>query len=163
MLQNDAGVPANVVARAEREVVRLYGLIGVEVDWVSDPRQNCDRLRVVSLVTWEPVEKTLSGSVLGWTYVTPEASRNRSEVFVRRVERAGRDFTTPVSTLMAVVMAHELGHTLMPKGSHSKTGLMAASLDASDFRLASLGLLHFSPESAAIIRRGLIEDTELRR
>jgi len=161
MLKNDAGVPANVVASAEAEVVRLYGLIGVDVDWVSDRPQNCDRLRVVSLVAGEPAENTRSESVLGLTYFTPEGSQNWSDVFVRNVEHAGRDFTTPVSTLLAVVMAHELGHTLMPKGSHSKAGLMAASWDASDFRLASAGLLHFSRESAAIIRRGLLEDTEL--
>ena len=162
MLRNDAGVPANVVARAEAEVVRLYGLIGVDVDWVSDTPQNCDRLRVVSLVAQEPPENTRSESVLGLTYFTPEGS-HRSDVFVRHVERAGRDFTTPVSTLLAVVMAHELGHTLMPKGSHSKAGLMAGTWAANDFRSASAGLLHFSPESAAIIRRGLIEDTELRQ
>jgi hypothetical protein len=163
MLQNDADVPANLVARAQAEVVRLYGLIGVDVDWVSDPPQNRDRLRVVSLVAREPAEKTLSESVLGLTYVTSEGSLNRSDVFVRHLERAGRDFTTSFSTLLAVVMAHELGHTLMPKGSHSKNGLMAASLDASDFRLASVGMLHFSPESAAIIRRGLIENTKVRQ
>jgi hypothetical protein len=161
MLKNDAGVPANVVARAEAEVVRLYGLIGVDVDWVSDPPQKCDRLRVVSLVAREQADNTRSESVLGLTYFTPEGS-HRSDVFVRHVERAGRDFTTLLSTLLAVVMAHELGHTLMPLGSHSKAGLMAPSLDANDFRSASVGLLHFSPESAAIIRRGLIEDTELR-
>jgi hypothetical protein len=158
MLQNDAGVPAHDVARAQAEVVRLYRLIDVDVDWVSRVPQNCDRLLVVSLVPWEPAEKTLSASVLGLTYVTPEGSRNRVDVFVQRVERAGRDFTTSISTLLAVVMAHELGHTLMPNGSHSKTGLMTASLDASHFRLASVGLLHFSPESAAVIRRELIEE-----
>ena len=158
MLQNDAGVHAHVVATAQAEVTRLYRLIGVEIDWVSRAPQNCERLRVVSLALWAPAETKQSASVLGLTYVTPERSRNRVDVFVERVERASRRFSTPVPVLLAVVMAHELGHTLTPTGSHSRTGLMAATLDENQFRLAAVGQLHFSPESATVIRWWLTEE-----
>ena len=44
---------------------------------------------------------------------------------------------------------------LLPDDSHAKHGLMEANWDSGHFRLASAGLLHFSQETAALIRQGL--------
>lgn len=157
MLQNEAGLRANLVARAAAEVVRLYSLIGVDIEWVTSVPESGGRLRSVCLVTRDSGEDSVSSHVLGVTYTRPGEPGKRAHVFVQRAQRASLQFSVPICDVLAVVIAHELGHMLMPDGSHSKTGLMSAELGADHFRLASAGLLHFSPETAAVIRRGLTE------
>jgi hypothetical protein len=58
---------------------------------------------------------------------------------------------------LAVAIAHELGHMLLPDGRHAKHGLMTAPWDSSHFRSAAAGLLLFSPESARLIQQALLE------
>ena len=158
MLQNEAGLRADLVARAAAEVVRLYSLIGVDIEWVTSVPENDGRLRSVCLVTRHSGEDSLSSHVLGVTYTRPGEPGKRAHVFVERVQRASLQFSVPICDVLAVVIAHELGHMLMPDGSHSKSGLMSAELGADHFRLASAGMLHFSPETATVIRRGLREE-----
>ena len=157
LLQNEAGLRADLVAKAAAEVVRLYRLIGVDIEWVTPLPENNDRLRSVCLVTREPKD-SVSPHVLGVTYKRPGEAGKRAHVFVHRGQRASLQFTVPICEVLAVVIAHELGHMIMPNGSHSKDGLMSAEWDGYQFRLASAGLLHFSPETAAVIRRALMEE-----
>ena len=158
MLQNEAGLRADLVARAAAEVVRLYSLIGVDIEWVTSVPENSGRLRSVCLVTRDSGEDSVSSHVLGVTYTRPGEPKKRAHVFVERVQRASLQFSVPICDVLAVVIAHELGHMLMPDGSHSKSGVMSAELGADHFRLAAAGLLHFSPETAAVIRRGVREE-----
>ena len=62
-------------------------------------------------------------------------------------------FNTAVDKVLAVAIAHELGHMLLPDGKHAKAGLMRAPWDGNAFRSAAAGLLVFSPDSAALVRR----------
>lgn len=158
MLQNDAGVPADVAAIAQAEVVRLYGLIGVEVAWVTKMPEPGRRVRVVSLVTWEPTDDAVPASVLGLTNVDHEGRGYRAYVFWRRVERASQKFAASLYGVLAIAIAHELGHTILPNRSHATRGLMEALWSSAHFRSASAGLLHFSSESGAQIRRELIDE-----
>ena len=103
------------------------------------------RLRVVSITTWEPPENNrVQPSVLGFTQTAPGKRGTRGYVFWRRVERASLAFTASLDKLLAVAIAHEIGHMLLPNGKHAKRGLMVAPWDASHFRAASAGLLAFS-------------------
>jgi hypothetical protein len=74
-------------------------------------------------------------------------------VFWRRVERASQKFSASLYHVLAISIAHELGHTILPKESHAARGLMEANWNSAHFRSASAGLLHFSSETAALIRR----------
>ena len=158
LLQHDAGVPSDVAVRAQAEVVRLYGLIGVEVAWVTEMPEPGRRVRVVSLVTWEPADHAIPESVLGLTPAGPHSRGTMAYVFWRRVERSSHKFTTSLPNLLAVAIAHELGHMLLPAGSHATRGLMEAAWHSGYFRSASAGLLHFSTETATLIRRGLMDE-----
>ena len=161
LLQNDADVPPAVVARAQAEVVRLYGLIGVEVAWVTKVPEPGRRLRIVCLVAWEPADRRIPESVLGVTNTSRGDRGILAYVFWRRVERASLTFTASLHHVLAIAMAHELGHMLLPDGSHAKRGLMEEGWNSGHFRAASAGLLHFADESGALIRRGLIVEASL--
>jgi hypothetical protein len=64
-------------------------------------------------------------------------------------------FTAGFDAVLAIAIAHEIGHMVLPARAHSKDGLMHAAWDSNHFRSAAAGLLHFSAESATSIRRAL--------
>lgn len=153
MLQNDAGAPAGVVDHARVEATRLFALIGVELRWLDHVPPSGGRFRTISVTNWEPSDQKIATSVLGYTQ-TAEGKRGiRAYVFWRRVERASQTFTASLDKVLAIAMAHELGHMLLPAGRHAKDGLMRAPWDANHFRSASAGLLLFCDDSANRIRR----------
>jgi hypothetical protein len=155
MLQNDAAVSPDLVNRAQADVVRLFALIDVVITWVTEVPRDGARLRVVSLTTWEPAESKIPASVLGYTQAGIDKRGVRAYVFWHRVERSSQKFTASLDRVLAIAIAHELGHMLLPTNAHARRGLMQAPWDSEHFRSASAGLLHFSPETANAIRRGL--------
>ena len=163
LLQNTAGVSSEVTAKAQAEVTRLYALIGVEVVWVTEMPESGRRARVVSLVKWEPPDARIRESALGVTYSDPRQRGYLAYIFAPRVARASQQFTALLSHVLAIAIAHELGHMLLPYGSHAKRGLMEEGWDSGHFRSASAGLLHFAGESGDLIRRGLIAEAAVTR
>jgi len=155
MIHNPANVPPVIVDRARDEVVRLFRLIGVEIEWVSHVPPSGTRVRIVSLVTWEPREDRIPASALGYTLTGPGTRGRLAYVFWPRVMRASEKYTARLDYVLAVAIAHEIGHMLLPDDSHAEHGLIEAHWDSGHFRLASAGLLHFSPETADLIRQGL--------
>lgn len=156
VLINDlASVPSNVVDHARTEVCRLFALIGVEIVWVSDVPPAGTRLRIVTLVTWEPSPNRLPASILGYVQTAPGKSGVMAYVFWPRVQRTSQDFTVRLDNLLAAAVAHEIGHMLLPEGWHAEHGLMQADWNANHLRAASDGLLCFSPETGALIRERL--------
>ena len=73
----------------------------------------------------------------------------RVSVLVRRIERltsqTGRDF----GQVLGHVLAHEIGHLLLPPNSHSGAGIMAARIDL--VRVEN-GSLWFDPHQGLMIR-----------
>ncbi len=116
------------------------------------------RLRVVSITTWEPSDQKVQPSVLGYTQVAEGKRGVRGYVFWRRVELASLTFTARLDRLLAVAIAHEVGHMLLPNGRHAKRGLMTAPWDSGHFRAASAGLLAFAADSALLIQREVAKE-----
>jgi hypothetical protein len=88
MLQNDARIPPEGAAIAQAEVVRLYGLVGVQIAWITKMPEPGRRVRVVCLVKWEPADDSVPASVLGLTSVDREGRGYRAYVFWPRVHAA---------------------------------------------------------------------------
>jgi hypothetical protein len=132
-------------------------VIDVDLIWLTKVPGPDTRLHIISLVPWEPKGDKIAPSVLGYTPASPGRRGILGYVFLRRVEQASKRFKARVDHVLAVSIAHELGHMRLPDGSHSKTGIMQAPWDSTHFRSASAGLLFFSDETAALIRRGFAE------
>jgi hypothetical protein len=60
-----------------------------------------------------------------------------------------------MKVVLSRVIAHELGHLLMPGEPHSATGVMRSSVNDRDLRLAASDRLLFTAEQAAQIRSRL--------
>lgn len=78
-------------------------------------------------------------------------------VFYDRVQQVARRYQTSDGSVLGVAIAHEIGHLLLPYGSHSSSGLMKAVWDNRQFFLARGGLLRFTAQQAALIRSHLMD------
>ena len=88
-----------------------------------------------------------------------EARGRFAWLFYNRIDDLGRVLSLEVSQLLGHVMAHEMGHLLLPYGSHSAAGLMKAGWDSQQGILASTGSLTFAPGQGELIRARLRNST----
>jgi hypothetical protein len=161
-LHNYARVPSAVLTRAEDEATRIYHALGVDLVWVDlsarstyPPPEMMSTLditiNVVSDVMAE--RKRAAGDVMGAAPGTPEQRGRLAYVFYRRVallaHGAGNDAE---SKILGHVVAHEMGHLLLPANSHSPSGVMRADWDSQQLHRVVKGVLQFTPEQSELIR-----------
>ncbi len=79
--------------------------------------------------------------------------RVRSSTSASNLQREPSHAST--SQLLGHVMAHELGHLLLPYGAHVVAGVMRPEWDRAQVKNAAKGLLTFTPDQAALIRERL--------
>jgi len=76
-------------------------------------------------------------------------------VFPTRVETLAKRNRVDAGMLLGVVLAHEVGHILLPARRHAATGVMRPVCDRFQVRKVILGTLAFTPRETAIIQAGL--------
>ena len=155
VFQNVAGIPPDQVERVQREAARLFRQIDIDIEWIAEMPAEYDGVRMLALTRWEPADQAAPASVMGFTQTVPGGRGRRAYVFLPRVLRTAQKFNVEVDRLMAVAIAHELGHTLLPDASHAAKGIMRAPWDYFDLRAVSSGRLRFTEESAVLMRCGL--------
>jgi hypothetical protein len=76
-------------------------------------------------------------------------------VFFHRIMPIAVRYDQDYARLLGLVVAHELGHVLLPRDSHSPTGIMSARAD-----VWSRAVRYFSNEQGAAIRSFLTRTRE---
>jgi hypothetical protein len=157
----DFDVPGHVLSQAKREVAEIYRLSGVTIVWDSTvgPEDTeevlTQRLFVVlkpSNVRKDPATAALKPSVMG-AAITSSAKRGRlAYIFYRRIQEFAGDTGATVAVVLGHAIAHEIGHLLMAPG-HSASGIMRADWTREDMTQASRGILRFTADQAATLRR----------
>jgi hypothetical protein len=71
-----------------------------------------------------------------------------ASVFLGRVQKAANDVGVPWITVLSYAAAHEIGHLLLGKDSHTPSGLMKANWDRKDLRAMDECNLYFSSDQA---------------
>jgi hypothetical protein len=156
VIVNDyAGVAPAVLESAKAIVTVIYRAAGVDVDWIDrgDPRLGDDEVMksivTISLYSAEMTHRSRDPEPV----VGRAATGGRTvRVLYDRLEdiRGGRSSET--AFLLGNVIAHEVGHLVLPAGSHSSFGLMAPAMSIS---LATSRPLFFTGEQSRIIRNAL--------
>jgi hypothetical protein len=82
-------------------------------------------------------------------------------VFHNPLEEFAAQLDAPRALLLGLVMAHEIGHLLLPYEKHANTGLMRAGWSRTDIELAGRGQLRFSATEAGLIRAKLQGTSEI--
>jgi hypothetical protein len=150
-LQDDARVPADVLEQAKDAASRVFALSNIDLQWIGQgPYQPCSlTVRIVAKPTGA---KNRSRFVVG---IAPEAREARGILafaFYDRIQLYSAELGLNASQMLGHVMAHELGHLLLPHGAHSSTGLMRGAWDGAQANHAMAGLLTFTPAEAVLIR-----------
>jgi hypothetical protein len=156
-LHDFAGAPATIVGQAERELARMFGEIGVQVEWLRADRRadSSATVRIILVAREAGGLRHTRDVVMGATIWTDEGTPV-VYVFYRRVEAEARRYTVSLALVLASALAHEVGHVLMPDGGHSEAGLMRACWNRDDFNSADRGQLRFIPEQVALIRANVM-------
>ena len=112
---------------------------------------------LIVTIAHEDVAKRLKVKATASLGVTKRASEGggRVYVFYDRVDRSASEHRVDVAQLLGAALAHEIGHLLLPYGTHGPSGLMQAAWDDQDFSLAGGGLLLFTRAEESIIRTRL--------
>ena len=166
---NLAQVSTAALARAEKEVARIFREVGVKTVWLDCPLSGVADQRVpgcqpslgplpLNLRIIPPFPATGPGFLhphLGFALPSKEGGVHAS-IFFHRVEKSARAGRASPSSILGHAVAHELGHLLLGSNSHSPAGLMRAEWSRDDLRRATLELLGFTPEQARLIREEVL-------
>jgi len=73
-------------------------------------------------------------------------------VFIDKVTAFASSHRIPVKYLLACVLAHEIGHLLLPANAHRPDGIMRDGWHSALFPPRTPGVLGFPPEQARLLR-----------
>jgi hypothetical protein len=149
------------LASAGREVIRIFGAIGVSTDWmVEEPLSHtapCHSAKQVGsgfvvrpyIVAQGPGPFVPGEAVLGLTPPGYHDSGAGFQVFYDTINELARARGKAESAVLALVIAHEIGHLLLPEPAHADAGIMRAPWDGD----ALDGLLFTASEGELIRQR----------
>lgn len=133
-----ASVPAEDLDRARIEVEGVLRNAGVGMTWVAGPWPPVEnspepegagiRRIGVTLVNIEN-ERTAPPRTTGCALGVAVPSRGTAIVFYNRILAATRARPVDTRVVLGRVIAHEVGHLLLPPGRHARYGIMREDLD----------------------------------
>lgn len=151
-----ARVPAEVMGDAKAEIDRTFHAAGIQIVWVEPGRSShADpaMLRVFIVRSSMPGVRRRNEPGQATLGFAPTCG-NWAQVFYDRVSAAVARGQTPTGVVLANVIAHELGHLLLPPRSHAVFGAMRESV-----ALQGPARRRFSNEQARLIRAALLDGT----
>ncbi len=170
-----ARVPADVLAAARDKAISVFQKAGVDVVW-TDPLSGvtacgsasaeCCRNGLFSIQVMirarqadrKPGRQRIMGVALA-----ADDERAVLSLFYDAVVDVALRYRTRLDDILAVALAHEMGHALLPPPSHAITGIMQARWEGDDIRHAIGGSLTFSEAQANTIRAKAERRCALRR
>ena len=155
MLLNRAGVPRDVLSRAESEAARIFRAAGIDLTWNDcTATHQCHHAPgphefVLSIVA---DGHTSSDMVYGVAFLDPEGNGKYADVFFRRIENAYGNSAGNIPRLLGTVAAHELGHLVLGTHSHGYSGVMTPVWKDATLRAVGTGSLLFTSEQASFMK-----------
>lgn len=171
LVYNYAGVPAETLARAEREATRIYSRTGIETEWLDCPltpdeaaqRPACQlpvtptRLAVRILSRDMGRRAGLSSSSFGSALFPEQGGFGMiAQVCAECSEELAKGREAMHAAILGHVLAHELGHLLLGVGSHGATGLMHVPWHKKELERVVQGSLLFTSWEGDKMRRQVL-------
>ena len=131
-----AGVPARDLAAAKIVVERTFQAAGVDLRWTTGrfplsllrpaaELGDADHAAVLLINVDDEATRGMTGCILGFA-----APRHAvAYAFYNRVSEESERRSASLPLVLGRVIAHEIGHLLLPRNSHSSDGIMRADLD----------------------------------
>lgn len=93
-----------------------------------------------------------SDQIFGVAYLAPDGTGQYGDVFWQRAKDLQTNSKVNLASILASVMAHEMGHLLLGSNAHTISGIMQAHWGPSELRRISMGSLLFLPEQGQRMR-----------
>jgi hypothetical protein len=162
-VRNDARVPPEQLAESLADVSRTFSAIGVEIVWRSAANTALEeplttsrsRLTIVILSSSKARRMAADTDVVGLTPAGVDGPGRIAYIFYDRIAHVAATEPVRAPDFLGLVIAHEMGHLLLPARSHSADGLMRQQWRAAELRKRIAEKLHFTREQAEEIRRRL--------
>ncbi len=139
--------PPEIVASAQRIAGDVYGAIGVALEWTDAGCAAGDHSLTVNVITSNASTVDVTDLTLGFA----EPGTSVATVLYDRVARFARRYRVKRDVLLGYVIAHEIGHLLLPPNSHSWQGVMRPVINMEE---AAAKRLRFTREQGEqIVRR----------
>lgn len=143
-------VPAAVLRDTKAEVEQIFLASGVRTVWAR-PGWSDDPPPLTLYLVGGSLPLPRGNDDPGATIVGLAAqSGNWAQVFYGRVAAAAAERPVSISLILAHVIAHELGHLLLPPASHTPVGIMRQAVD-----LHHPALRRFTNDQSRLIRGSL--------
>ena len=173
LVLDNVRVDASTIAEAKTEVARIYQAAGITIVWNGagetdeEPSEQFLERSLIILIRGgdSAVRLLLPESSLGRALSTPGQRGRVAFIYWNRVQKVAikyLNYRVLVERMLAIAMAHEIGHLLLPPG-HSNDGLMKSEWEVRDFVLASRGSLLLSTEEGQRIRDRLTDPARAQR
>ena len=155
LIVNDAHVPADVLSAAKHEAAAIFARAGIAVIWYDEaPGAPAEYRFAVKIVPNALSHLHAKPHVMGAALREPRgAAGTIVYAFFGRIDDFARGQRVSAGTMLAHVIAHEVGHLLLPTGSHSERGLMRGTWDRAHVDNAVRGELTFTPEEIQTIAK----------
>lgn len=166
-LRDTAQVPHSVLTEAQEEVARIYGAADVETRWPTEESLSAESdsgrqaTLTVAILSDAQVERMNHPGArdgpgfatfgVGFAAIDTNAGGRVAYVFYDRVQMLTGANGLRRAQVLAIAIAHEIGHLLLPPDAHSETGLMRADWTETD--LAAGSLLFFTAEQRELLHR----------
>jgi hypothetical protein len=166
-------VSESSLSEAKAIVTRVYGRIGVRIEWTGIMRngrltslpsctQDAGRRPVaqltINVITSKMADRArMKKDVIGYAAVPTHGMGRIAYVIHERIRTNAAAVGMREAHLLGLVMAHEIGHLLLPGLGHAQSGLMRRQMEAADLRQIYEGQAAFKPAEADLVRRTLEE------
>ena len=156
-LDDKAGVQGVYLKFAKERAAEVFAFKGVKLDWIDGAEAN--RLKIVApytvlIMTEAPATLKAAMENLGMDVMGQGAPLvGRAYIYYDRVMKLNPVPPRDVITTLGDVIAHELGHLMLPAG-HSNVGIMRPSINMTSRRLET-----FTDVEAAQIRERVQRQT----
>jgi hypothetical protein len=161
---NQADVPQETLAHAERRTSDIFREAGVQTTWyacstLGTVRYNCSGLLGPNTVTLQIVHdsRQMYDSIFGAAFLGADGMGQQADIYFDRIRSFSQEENLTLPDITGYVVAHELGHLLLGLNAHSWIGIMKATWERSQLENANKGELWFSRPEAKRIRRRLTQ------
>ena len=157
-LDNRDASMTRYLASTRTFVAELFHRAGVHITWVSEAAAGATREVTVTLAPSPDRRPTSNGGAetLGFTLPGQHGARSTTaRVLSDRVSAYAEAHRINLAELLACVVAHELGHLLLPVSAHAQYGLMQPVWSPRLFPPFAPGLPGFLPWQATLLQRRL--------
>ncbi len=163
-----AEVASGTRARAGKMVRKILGQAGVETAWVDCSLPESEQPPACSAATrpTELILRILPGSKAARTglghsvcgYAARPAGSGAGTLITLLydcVKEIAAEEGLSRARILGHMVAHEVGHLLLPTGKNARTGIMRGRLRTKEWKRAAMGDLLFTPPQAAQLRDGV--------